>query len=710
MSPLANLGLPLGLQLSQSQPGGGAVRDAAGLGTSAGHGMGAIGVSAVGHKRIVSYIDQSQWLLQKAHFLSLQLQTRVVEDIGEAQTVPILSTKFILPTSAGDSFPSIVNCSDFLPLPLYNHFPTHSTRTISNNIFATSDSLSSFAPYLCALAMSNSTAVTAEEVYKHQWSLVFSPVASAVIAFFVLLCSILTFGGNLLVFIAFFIEKKLQITNNYFLLSLAVADGCVGLISVNVWLLMYLGKAYWPFGWTACVSWIFCDYVWCTTSIYHVFIISIDRYWSVSKPANYRTKMNPRMALIMIIPTWVVSIVWWMALIVGHPLIVGNLVIDGMCYANYWGIGLWTYLSTSITYWIPLVVITTLYIHIYRIAKKMKKKRKLKSEMIRRQLVTAAKATSAMQKLRQAQIQDPKPDTSPPPAQIQTQHQNPDVAEPTITANPLAISDAKIELDPQNSLVKLSRQIANGAENKTSTSLAPRVEAANNTLGFPAPNRSSAKLSGASDTSTLSPDSCFNEPVGGAGGRETNAAPKTLKLKTSFMAQPNAGELIESSSSSRGGDHTPMPKASSASLKKMESVIRIIKTSPNVKRLVKKQSNDKKAMRTLTFLLGAFILCWTPWNIAEVVNGIWGADTVNAHLYQFTWFLTYFNSALNPLCYAFANTLYKDTFIRILTCGKIKPVSGGAQVAARHSKKDKAKPATTPKYAGLKAGRTRRTK
>ena len=46
------------------------------------------------------------------------------------------------------------------------------------------------------------------------------------------------------------------------------------------------------------------------------------------------------------------------------------------------------------------------------------------------------------------------------------------------------------------------------------------------------------------------------------------------------------------------------------------------------------KTNDRKAMKTLTFLLGAFIVCWTPWNIAEIINGLWGPTTVNYNLYQ----------------------------------------------------------------------------
>ena len=605
------------------------------------------------NSRNISYISQSEWVLRSAQFMGVHFIAANKSLLSAAMTV--LTSRAVLENEATFK----MNCSLLT-----------TNLTFLNSSSIPQDILNQNLSSKCLTE--NSTEAT-NSIYQHQWSLVFTPLVAIIIAFIVILCSILTFGGNLLVFIAFFIEKKLQITNNYFLLSLAVADGCVGLISVNFWLLLYLGNAYWPFGWAACVTWIFFDYVCCTTSIYHVFIISIDRYWSVSAPATYRTKMNARMAFLMIIPTWLVSFIWWMALIVGHPLVVGNLVIDGMCYANYWGIGVWTYLSTSITYWIPVIVITTLYIHIYRIAKRLKKKRKLKSEMIRRQLVSAAKATSAMQKLRQSQK-----------SSDEEGGEAPDIPKSNFESKPctnLEIKSVEVEINPENSLVKLSHQIANGVnhDNLCKSSLSAKDLPS---VTFVKNKTSSTSRDSVNPDSCMSPELCMDDSI--IMSPEILPKAKTVRLKNSANASGFAVSIGESHSNSRG------EKTSSASLKKMESVIRLMKTPPAVRRLVKRQSNDKKAMRTLTFLLGAFILCWTPWNIAEVVNGIWGPDTVNPHLYQFTWFLTYFNSALNPICYAFANTLFKDTFIRILTCGKMKPVAGSAGTPSLAAAKNRA--------------------
>ena len=668
--------------------------------------------SSIQNKRNVSYISQSQFDQRKAQFFSIQLLSVISTNFAFSSDTNTNSTSTINHTTNSTFYlpdPFVPNTSKLSSLFFWSITAMNcSLAQISTSKFEASSAVilnayltpetSKISPYNLCQPLPPNASETTEEVYIHSWSLVFSPLVSAIIAFVVLLCSILTFGGNLLVFIAFFIEKKLQLTNNYFILSLAVADGFVGLISVNFWLVLYLSNAYWPFGWAACVTWIFCDYVWCTTSIYHVFIISIDRYWSVSKPANYRCKMNPRMAFIMIIPTWLVSIVWWLALIVGHPIVVGNLVIEGMCYANYWGIGLWTYLSTSITYWIPLVVITTLYIHIYRIAKKMKKKRRLKSEMLRKQLVTAAKATSAIQKLRKANQESSSaasPGSNMP-------------SKPEIHGSPVPVEDLKdketdankrkqgtqpehaVDSEPQSAIVSLSRRIAAEThlqkQGSTTTDDSGNTPVDKNKLSFPMTDFKKMRQNSARESDNSTGDNENNNNNNSNINNTPNILPKAIKIKAALAFQarhPNTDGIEYIGNNEAGSTKESGQKLSALSRKKVENVIKVLKTPPAVKRLVKKQSNDKKAMRTLTFLLGAFILCWTPWNIAEVVNGIWGADTVNAHLYQFTWFLTYFNSALNPLCYAFANTLFKDTFIRILSCGKVRPKQSG--IAAAHN-------------------------
>jgi len=86
----------------------------------------------------------------------------------------------------------------------------------------------------------------------------------------------------------------------------------------------------------------------------------------------------------------------------------------------------------------------------------------------------------------------------------------------------------------------------------------------------------------------------------------------------------------------------------------------------------KNENRARKALRTITIILGAFVLCWTPWHVLSMLIGFCGTGVdgsgscVPTMLYDISYWLCYLNSPINPFCYAFVNQQFKKTFIRIL--------------------------------------------
>ncbi|VDL60733.1 unnamed protein product [Hymenolepis diminuta] len=79
----------------------------------------------------------------------------------------------------------------------------------------------------------------------------------------------------------------------------------------------------------------------------------------------------------------------------------------------------------------------------------------------------------------------------------------------------------------------------------------------------------------------------------------------------------------------------------------------------------------RKALKTISFILGAFVICWTPYHIVILIKGFCdnpktAYSCVNSHLYSVTYWMCYMNSPINPFCYALANAQFKQAFLRIL--------------------------------------------
>ncbi|XP_043489369.1 tyramine receptor 1 [Polistes fuscatus] len=127
-------------------------------------------------------------------------------------------------------------------------------------------------------------------------------VASLTLGFIVLA----TVLGNSLVILSVFTYRPLRIVQNFFIVSLAVADLALAIL-VMPFNLAYLLLGKWIFGIHFCKLWLTCDVLCCTASILNLCAIALDRYWAITDPINYAQKRTLKRVLGTIAGVWVLS-------------------------------------------------------------------------------------------------------------------------------------------------------------------------------------------------------------------------------------------------------------------------------------------------------------------------------------------------------------------------------------------------------------------
>lgn len=195
----------------------------------------------------------------------------------------------------------------------------------------------------------------------HSWQhiVVASLVVSAIMAAIVI--------GNGLVVVAISIDKSLNGLQNWFVASLAVSDLLVGLFIMPLSLANEL-MGYWYFGDTICELWLSTDVLLCTASILNLCLISLDRYWSITRAITYIKDRTRNRAILMI------SVVWLLSMTICFPPLVGwkrpqpmrsgyplCILSEEPGYVVYSSIG---------SFYLPLVVMVLVYFKIYKAARK----------------------------------------------------------------------------------------------------------------------------------------------------------------------------------------------------------------------------------------------------------------------------------------------------------------------------------------------------
>ncbi|XP_071051505.1 dopamine receptor 2 isoform X2 [Onthophagus taurus] len=210
----------------------------------------------------------------------------------------------------------------------------------------------------------NLTNSTAEQDAWEMWTALVQD--RAVVVSLLLLFSMATVFGNMLVIMAVVRERYLHTPTNYFITSLAVADCLVGLVVMPFSALYEVLEHTWFFGNDWCDIWRCLDVLFSTASILNLCVISLDRYWAITDPITYPMRMTKIRSALLIAAVWVCSsaisfpaIAWWRA-------VRTDPIPDWKCpFTEHLG---YLIFSSTISFYLPLFVMVFTYYRIYRAA------------------------------------------------------------------------------------------------------------------------------------------------------------------------------------------------------------------------------------------------------------------------------------------------------------------------------------------------------
>ncbi|XP_078085729.1 muscarinic acetylcholine receptor M3 isoform X1 [Mustelus asterias] len=489
------------------------------------------------------------------------------------------------------------------------------------------------------------------------------------IAFFTGILSLVTIIGNILVMVAFKVNKQLKTVNNYFLLSLAFADVIIGVISMNLYT-TYIIMDKWVLGNFACDLWLAIDYVASNASVMNLLVISFDRYLSITRPLTYRAKRTPKRAGIMIGLAWIVSFILWAPAILFWQYFVGKRTVHpNECSIQFLTEPIITFGTAIAAFYLPVTIMTILYWRIYKETQKRTKElaalqaSTTDMETIRFVHQTSSSRSCSSNELQRAGAKNKRrlrrchfwPNSK-------TWRANTEGEQEASSSDSWNNNDGGGSLDhsassDEDDVVSETRAIYSIVLNLPGLKTAANLSRSTNTDNMDHCNDELAKAD-ASEKEQKFTKQEFKDSDEQGNSFHQHFAKLPVQSMPSIHPSKTSGGIASLAKSS-----TSMSLRDSTVAKAFASKTRSQITKRKRMSLVK----EKKAAQTLSAILLAFIITWTPYNIMVLVHTF--CDTcIRDALWHLGYWLCYVNSTVNPMCYALCNKTFRNTFKMLLLC------------------------------------------
>ncbi|GAB1610756.1 somatostatin receptor type 2-like [Argonauta hians] len=146
----------------------------------------------------------------------------------------------------------------------------------------------------------------ANDTVEHRAGRVFMEIVNITVMFCnSLICITGLFGNCLVIYVVTMFSKMKTVTNTY-ILNLAIAD-VLFLVSIPM-LIVTIRYGFWVFGFFMCKLYYLLVAINSFTGVFTLTVMSADRYFAVCHPIKSMSLRTPKVALIITICTWMISI------------------------------------------------------------------------------------------------------------------------------------------------------------------------------------------------------------------------------------------------------------------------------------------------------------------------------------------------------------------------------------------------------------------
>ncbi|XP_010354203.2 D(4) dopamine receptor isoform X1 [Rhinopithecus roxellana] len=428
------------------------------------------------------------------------------------------------------------------------------------------------------------------------------PGAAALVGGVLLIGAVL--AGNSLVCVSVATERALQTPTNSFIVSLAAADLLLALLVLPLFVYSEVQGGAWLLSPRLCDALMAMDVMLCTASIFNLCAISVDRFVAVAVPLRYNRQGGSRRQLLLIGATWLLSAA------VAAPVLCGLNDVRGrdpaVCRLEDRD---YVVYSSVCSFFLPCPLMLLLYWATFRGLRRWEVARRAKLHGRAPRRPSGPGPPSLAPRL----PQDPcGPDCAPPAPGLPQGLRGPDCAPP-----------------------------------------AP---------GLPQGLRG--------------PDCAPPAPGLPQGLRGPDCAPPAPRLPQDPCGPDCAPPAPGLPQDPCGPDCAPpaprLPQDPCDSNCAPPDAVRAAALPPQTppqtrrRRRAKITGRERKAMRVLPVVVGAFLLCWTPFFVVHITQALCPACSVPPRLVSAVTWLGYVNSALNPVIYTVFNAEFRSVFRKAL--------------------------------------------